>query len=534
MLTDLKFAFRQLIKSPGFTGIAIVTLALGIGLNTSMFSLMNLLLLQPLPFPEKDQLIRVYRTTPQSQTADHTAPDVIELVRESREFADLAGYRMWGFVLTQDNRPPVNLNALRVSANFFSILGVRPALGRFFNPDEDFPGSNVVVLSHATWQAQFGGDPTIVGRTVRIDGQPTTVIGVLPHLQGSLFLWGPGEAFRPLALTDREKADRADAGLSIVGRSKSGLTLEQTNARLATLAEQLARNRPREQSQDGLRAIDLQASTHNAATTGLTWMLLALAGFVLLIACANLANLQLARAISRGHEFAIRAALGASRNRLLRPLLTESLVLSLAGGLLGVLVAIWANDWLSSQLSANGLVSFEIALDWRVLGFALGISAFTGIVFGLVPAWLVSRIRPNDALRSGTRGNTGDRAQHRLRHSLIVGQFALALVLLVGAGVLIRGFDRMLARDAGWNPDSLVQGVINLPEAKYTTPEQSYAFYTQLQERLRSLPGVEDVAIGWTVPVFGFLTSRKFVVEGRDPPAAGREPLAFVNGVTPS
>ena len=534
MLADLRFALRQLAKAPGFTLVAILTLALGIGLNVSMFSLLNLLVLRPLPYPDKDRLVRIYRTTPQSQTGDHSTADYLDLARDARPVADLAAYRLWAFTLEQDGRPPVNLNALRVSADFFSLLGLSPELGRFFAPDEDRPGNHVVILSHATWQAQFGGDPNIIDRTVRIDGEPTTIVGVMPAAFSSVFLWGPGDAFRPLALTDDEKRDRNDTGLNIVARAAPGLSLPQLNARLATLAERLDRARPPARQRDGLRAVTLQSTAVSPGTRGLLWLLLGLAGSVLLIACANLANLQLARAIARTPEFAVRAALGASRSRLLRPLLVESLVLASAAGILGIITAAWSNAWLSSRLSANGYVTFQVSMDWRVLGFALAVSTVTGVAFGLAPAWAVSRIPVNGPLKGGARGQTGSRAQHRFRHGLIVAQFALALVLLAGAGASIRGFDRMLTRETGWDRHSLLQGILDLPSSRYSTPAQTYAFYQRLQERLQALPGVENATVGWTLPVFQFLTSRSYVVEGRSSPPAGREPIAAVNGVSPS
>jgi len=534
MLSDLRLAFRQFGKSRGFALTAALTLALGIGLNVSMFSLMDLLLLQPLPYADKGHLVRIYRTTPQSQTADLTAPDYLEVAREAQGFADVAGYRLWGWTLAPADRPPVNLNGVRVSANFFPLLGQQPELGRYFTADEDRPGSHVIMLSHATWEAQFGGDPGIIGRTVRVDGEPTTIVGVMPASFSSVFLWGPGDAFRPLALTDAEKLDHTNAGLRMLARYHGDLSLAQLNARLAAVAERLAQIRPPAQSRDGLNAVTLQSTTSNAGTRGITLLLLGLAGSVLLIACANLANLQLARAIARSQEFAIRAALGASRHRLLRPLLCESLLLALAGGVLGVLVAAWSNAWISSRLSANGVVTFQLVIDWRVLGFALAVSAFTGLAFGIVPAWAMTRVRVNDALKNATRGNTGDRVQHRFRHSLIVAQFALALVLLTGAGLFIRGLSRLLAEDPGWDRQGLLQGIINLPQAHYATPQQTYAFYTRLEERLRALPGVENVAIGWTLPLYQFLTSRSYVAEGQAPPPAGHEPVASVNGIMPS
>ncbi len=531
---DFKFAFRGLLKSRGFAVVSILTLALGIGLNTSMFSLMNMLILQPLPFPDKDHLVRLYRATPQSQTADHSAADYLELARESKDFAELAGYRMWGLTMKQEDRPAVNLNTLRVSGNFFSVLGQQPELGRFFTADEDHPGSNVIILSHATWQAQFGGDPNVIGRTVRINGLPTIIVGVMPQTFSSVFLWGPGDAFQPFALTDTERLNHDDNQVRILARYHTDLTLAQLNARFANLAERLAAQRPPPHIKDDLRAATLQSTVANPGTRSLSWLLVGLAAFVLLIACANLANLQLARAAARAHEFAIRSALGASRARLLRPLLVESVLLSLFGGLFGVLVALWANDWISSRLSANGVVTFTLSIDWRVVLFAFLVSLGTGLAFGLAPAWLMSRVRVNETLKGGGRGTTGDRSQHRFRHSLIVVQFALALTLVAGAVFYVRGIDRMLSRDVGWDRHSIIQCVLNLPQAKYPTPTQTYAFYTQLQERLAALPGVENVAVGWTLPIFQFLTSRSYVVEGREPPPAGREPVANINAVTPS
>ena len=534
MTADLRLAFRQLAKSPGFTAVAILTLALGIGLNTSMFSLMNLLLLQPLPYADKDQLVRLYRTTPQSQTANHSIPDYVGLAEGSKEFADLAGFRNWSFNLAQPGRPAVNLSGVRASAEFFPILGMKPELGRFFHPEEDLPGNHVAILSHATWHAQFGGDPAVVGRNVRIDGESTTIVGVMPASFSNVFLWGPGDIFRPLAPSDAEKTNHDDTSLNLLGRYRSAASLDQLNTRLTTLAARLAPRRSEARSKDGLRAVTLQSLVQNRNIVMTTMLLLGLAGFVLLIACANLANLQFARAVARIREFGIRAALGASRRHLLGPLLAESLLLALAGGAAGILVALWSNDWLSSQMSSNGFVVFKIGLDGKVLGFALGLSLLTGLVFGLVPAWVMSRVNVSQTLKSGGRGSTGDRAQNRFRNSLIVAQFSLSLVLLAGAAFFIHGLDRMLQREVGWNTTQTLMAVMNVPPAKYATPDQTYAFYTRLQERLGALPGAEQVGVAWTLPMFQYLTNRSYVVEGRDAPPVGHEPLASVNGITPS
>jgi putative ABC transport system permease protein len=534
MITDLKFALRQLTKSPGFTAIAILTLALGIGLNTSMFGLMNFLVLRPLPFPERDQLVRIYRTTPQSQTARHYYPDFLDLAPEVSSFAELAAYRFWNYALAVEGRPATNLDGWRVSPNLFSTLGVQPALGRFFTADEDRPGNHVIVLGYTTWQTHFGGDPAVVGRTVTLDNEPTTIIGVAPASIASASFLAPGNVFRPLALTDDERRSYGSSETQLLARMQAGITLEQLNARLKTIAALLGAQRPTEHGSDGLRAVTLQSSTRNPGMVSTTVMLLALAGFVLLIACGNLANLQLARALSRTHEYAIRSALGASRSRLLRGPLAESMLLAVGGGALGVLIAVWTNEWLSSQLSANVFVNTELTLEWQVLAFALALSLLTGVVFGLAPAWFISRTRVNETLKVGTRGSTGDRVQHRLRHSLIVLQFANALVLLAGAGFVIAGVDKLLSIDPGWNHHGLTQCVLTLPQTKYSTPQQTYSFYTRLEERLSALPGVQNVTVGWTLPFFGYLSNRAILVQGRERPQSGQEPNAGVNGVEPS
>jgi len=532
MRTDLNLAFRSLARSPGFTFVALVTLALGIGLNTSMFSVMNHFILRPLPYPDVDRLVRIHRTTPQDNGAQHSASDYLELARESAPFAQLAAYRMWGYTLALEGRPPVNLNGLRVSASFLTALGLAPQHGRVFTLEEDVPGNNVAILSFATWQAQFGGDPSVVGRMVRIDGQPTMIVGIMPESFSTVTLWGPAEVLRPLGLGDLEKLDRTSPSFRILARHAPDLTLAQLDARLRAIATRLAEARPRERKEDGLRAVSFASTAVDRSTIGLSWFLVAVAGFVLLIACANLANVQLARAVARAHEYAIRAALGASRARLLRPLLVESVVLALAGGLLGILVAFWTNDWISARLSV--FVAFDVGLDWRVLAFAMGASLATGVAFGVVPAWLVSRVRVNETLKSGARGNTGDRAQHRLRQFLIAGQFANALILLATAAMFVRSMEQQLARSPGWDHRRILQTVVNLPAAKYPTPDQTYAFFTRVRDRLGALPGVEHVAVGWTLPVFTYLTQRGYVVDGQDAPPPGREPVASVNAVTPS
>jgi predicted permease len=533
-MNDLRFALRQLAKSPGFTAIALLTLALGIGLNTSMFSLMNLLILKPLPYPDVAQLSRIYRTNPQSNSAEHSASDSLELQRETKDFAQVAAFLLWGYTFSIDGRPPTNVNACRVSGNFLPTLGLQPLLGRWFTAEEDQPGNHVIILSYETWQAQFGGDPSVIGRSVRVDGESMTIVGVMPVDFSSVFLWGPADILRPMGLTAAEKENLGEMKTSLIARRAPGVSLEQFNARLATVAQQLKETRPANRSEDGLRAVSLESLAHNINSKLISWLMLGLAGFVLLIACANLANLQLARAVARSHEFAIRAALGASHSRLLRPQLVESLVLSLVGGVLGVLVAVWANDWLASRLAATGVFRITLSLDWRVLTFALALAAFTSVLFGLVPAWRVSRVRGYDALKSNARGNTGDRAQNRLQRALIVSQFANALVLLVTAVSFISGVDQLVNVTPGWDQEKILQAVIKLPDSEYSTPEQITSFHDRVEENLRALPGAENATVAYTLPVFQYLTNRSIVAQGQPPVPAGHEPVAYINGVSPS
>jgi predicted permease len=535
MLADFRFAFRSLLKTPGFVAISVATLALGIGLNTSMFTMMNIFVLKPLAYPDRDHLVRVYRTTPQIQEGAHSAPDYIELAREGKAFVTLAAFRQWEFTLSEPGRAAQNLMALRVSSSFFPTIGVRPELGRMFTADEDMPGNHVIIISHGTWLGTFGGDPGVIGRTVKIDGEPTTIVGVMPRSFNSIFLWGPTEVFRPLALSDTEKQDQNDASLQMIGRCGPGMELGQLNARLRALATRLAEHRAREYRDDSLNAVTLQSTASNSGTRRALGMLLCLAGFVLLIVCANLANLQLARSVARRREYAICAALGASQGRLLRPLLAESMLLAVAGGAGGVLVAMWSNAWITNNFISRAPVPIDISLelDWGVMAFAFAVSALTGLLFGIAPAWLMSRVNVNETLKSGSRGAISDRSQHRVRHLLIIGQFALAMTLLAGAGFFIRSLNLFLGQDLGWNPHGLIQCTIDLPQTAYDTPEKSYSLYTRIQERLGQLPGVKGTAVGYTLPIFTYLTSRGYVVEGREPPPPGHEPVASLNGVTP-
>ena len=531
MLSNLRYASRQLVKAPGFTVIALATLALGIGLNTAMFSLINIFLLQPLKLPESQNLYFVRRATPQ-QHGSHSPAAVEEIKRGSTDFAQLGVNRNWGFTLSEPNRPAEMVDSLRISSNYFEILGVKTELGRGFLPDEDQAGrNNVVVLSHAYWLSRFGGDATVIGRTIRLDGAGVQIVGVLPASAAIPMVYGPTALYRPLGLTNDEKTNWTDNAYDLVGRYRPDVPAAQTKARFIALGNRIAVDHPKETAGSWLETVSMQSSGLGDTGKNITFMLLGLSGFVLLIACANLANLLLARAVSRAREFAIRAALGASRAQLIKPLVMECTLLSVGGGALALLVSTWTSDWMANRLSNEG-APLDFSPDWRVLAFAFGVSLATGLLFGVAPAWLVSRVRVNDTLKSGTRGSTGDRSQHRFRQVLIVVQFALALVLLTGAAFFVRGVDRLVHSPAGWNPAPLLRANISLPPGTYSTPERTMAFYTQLEQRLGALPGVTGVAISYTIPMFGFSSERSYAVEGQIAPVAGHEPVAMVNGIT--
>jgi predicted permease len=528
----MKHALRSLAKSPGFTAIALLTLALGIGLNTSMFSVLNTLFFHSLPYPESERLVRVYRTSRTLQTGPHSPAAFIDLRAQNTSFAHLAAIEGASYALADPDQPAQRLRGLNVTADFFSVLGVAPALGRVFGAAEDQPGRNdVVVLSHTFWQGRFNSDPQIVGRDIRLDGENVTVIGVMPPGFNDRMLWGSLDAWRPMAWSDENRQVRGGNWLHMIGRLAPGVSRSAAQAEMSALAAQLAAAFPDTSAQSGLNLVPLGRSGQDPTMRLLSWFTMGLAGCVLLIACANLANLQFARNAAGAREHAVRAALGASRFQLLRHSLAESLIVAFVGGALGVVVAWWSNDALGARINFNG-IGLELPLDLRVLGFAFVVAAFTGFAFGLLPAWLSSRIDLNDALKQGGRGATGSRAQHRLRHALIVAEVALALVLLSGAGFFLRGLERFSQRDLGWRSDQLLTASLTLSPNKYASDDAQRAFYDQLETRLAALPGVEHVALSRSLPFSSFNFNQRLIVEGQPAPAPGTELMREVNGVS--
>jgi predicted permease len=468
-----------------------------------------------------------------SQRSGHSVPNFRDIEAGARDMAQFALLRTWSFTLSEPGKPPGMFAAHRVSPGYFDVLGIQPELGRVFRPDEDAPGANrVIVLSHAFWQMRFDGDPNIVGRVVRIDGEPTEIVGVLPANAAAPSLWGQVWIYRPLGLTPEELDRRLDNQFRIIGRYRAGVSPAEAKATFAAVGARLAADHPAENPGMGLRAVSLQSTSLDPDSRNLTFLLLGLSGFVLLIACGNLANLMLARALARSRELAIRAALGASRGQLIGTLAGECLLLGVIGGAMGVLVSAWVSELLARHFG-GGDPAIQFALDGRVLGFAVGAALLTSLAFGLIPAWLASRLRVNETLKGSARGSTGDRSQQRFRALLIVGQFALALVLLAGAAVFVRGLDQLIKRDAGWQPAGLVTGKLTMPMNLVADSDRVMRFYREVQQHLAALPGVESASVDVELPLLGYPGPVWFEVEGRDNPPPGRRPMALKNPVSP-
>jgi predicted permease len=534
MLADLKFALRSLAKSPGFTAVALLTLALGIGVNTSMFTVTNTLLLQPLPFADAGRLVRVFRTSPQSQNWPHAIANFLDLRAQSRSFSHLAAYVWSSCNYAAPGQPAERLRGMDATADFFPLLGIAPELGRTFAPEEMRSGAApVVVLSHESWEKRFVRDPGIIGRQIRIDGALATVVGVMPSSFVPRLLWGPVELWRPLNFSPQQEQNRENNFLSAIGRLAPGVSRAQAQSELTGIAARLTSAYPVTNSGNGLRLAPYTIQP-DGAPRALTWLVTGLAGFVLLIACANLANLQFARTAGRAREFAIRLALGAPRSRIMRELLTESLLLALLGGACGLIVALWCNDLLGQRLVVGPTPGLALTIDPRVFAFTLAASALAGIAFGLLPAWFASKSDVNEVLKQQTRGSSGGRATHRLRHALIVAEVTLALTLLAGAGVFIRGLQHFTHRDAGWQPDALLLGDLALPDSKYPDNAARVAFFERLNQKLAESPLIQHAAITSSLPIWGYSSSTSFIAEGRPLPAAGTEPLTNLVMVNPA
>ena len=530
-LQDVRYGFRMLRKHKGFTIVAALTLALGIGVNTAMFSVLNTFLFRSLPYPQSSQLVRVFRTSPHSQSWPHNPGNFLIQHERNTVFEKMAAYVPFSSHLVEQGQAAERLSGLAGTADFLPAFGVAPALGRLFNPEEFEPGAdNVIVLSDRFWQKHFGGDPGVVGRKLQLDGVTVSVVGVMPPGFDHPILWGRVDFWQPLAFDAEQKKTTANY-LQSFARLKPGVTIKQAEQSMMILVANINKEKsPNTQNPDSVRLEPLQRSISDDIGRKVMWFTFGLAGFVLLIACANIANLQLVRTASRSRELAVRAALGAGRLRLLRQSLTESIVVALFGGLLSLGLAWWGVRFISNQLFPN-LPGAGVDLDLKVFAFAFGVSLLTGVLFGTMPAFFASRADINQAVRENARGTTAGRSQHRLRHVLIIGEVAFAMILLAAAGLFLRGLQRFINSDPGWNVDGLVTANLSVRGERYATNAQRVAFFSELENRIRSLPGISNVAIGNSQPVYGFNSSDSFIVEGRPETPPDQYPEVFIEGV---
>ncbi len=534
-MSNLRLAFRTLSKSPGFAIVAMLTLGLGIALSTSAFSLANVFLLRTVPYSGSDRLVSIFRTTPQTRTAPLAPANALDLRTAATSYSSLAFYYQGSASLADPGQPAQDIFGLNASPALLSVVGVQPFLGRSFTPDEDQPGkSKVVLLAHRTWVRRFGGDPTVINRPIRLDGDSYTIVGVLPASFDAPLVWGPVEYVRPLTIEKTFLTLRNNAWFRLVARLKDGVTLSQAQSELNTLAARLAKDFPQDIGTDGLRVIDLTYASMDEVSRSIIWLMVILAGMVLLIACANLATLQLARAFGRSREYALRSALGAGRAFLMAPLLVESLVLALGGGALGILLAGWSNDLIGRNLIIGNEPGFPIPIDGRVLVFTLFSTLVSGLAFGLAPAWLASRTPASESLKEGSRGSTTGPSNKRLKAVLIIGELAAALVLVGVATSFSLAARSFLRRNVGWNPDGLFAGYIAMPYNRYTSDAQCREFSRTLLDRLSVLPGVDHAALADSLPVYSFNNRANLVAEGHAPVPRGREPLAQTATVSPA
>ncbi|PYS79346.1 MAG: ABC transporter permease [Acidobacteria bacterium] len=534
LLQDLRYGLRMLLKNPGFTAVAVIALALGIGANSAIFSVVNSLLLRPLPFEQPGRLVQVWEANPQRGQTEVPAsfPNFADWRDQNHVFEQMVAYSDWSFNLTGAAEPERIRSAI-VSPTFFSTLGIKPILGRTLLPDEDQPGKDLsVVISQRLWQRRFNSDPNVVGKTVDLNGKSFTVVGViaqtadLPGLSDDTELWAP--VSQGFGFTNRR-----GHYLNVIARLKPGVGEAQAQADMNQIAAALSRQYPEANADRGVRIVPLQEQVVGDVRLALL-VLLGAVVFVLLIASTNVANMLLARASSRRKEIAIRTALGAGRWRLIRQLLTESLLLALAGGTLGLLLALWGVDLLVAFGPSDLPRVKEVAMDGRVLAFTFAVSLATGLVFGLVPALQSSRPELNETLKEGGRSATGGASRRRVRSLLVVTEIALSLVLLVGAGLLLKSFFRLRAVNPGFNPQDVLTMQLDLHGPNYQKGAQLTAFHDQLLDRVKALPGVEAVATASAVPVApdaGFW-HLSFAIEGQTPDPANR-PVAFYNGVSP-
>jgi putative ABC transport system permease protein len=544
LLQDFRYGIRILMKNPGFSAVAVLTLALGIGANTAIFSVVNAVLLRPLPFREPGRLVAVWEGSPKQGYEENppAAANFLDWRAQNRVFEQMAIFDSYfnRFNLTAGDRPE-QVVGVAISANLFQVLGVSPLLGRAFLPEEEQPGRDqVVLLSYGLWQRRFGADPNLVGKAVALNARSCTVVGIMSP--GCQFPGGfggivgaynkPADLWVPLALDANAWSQRSSHYLQVIARLKPGKGLEQARAEMNTLQHGIEQQYPNAFVGSHVKLIPL----HTQMISGIRPALLVLLGavaFVLLIACANVANLLLARARARHREMAIRAALGASRSRVIRQLLTESLPLAILGGVLGTLLALWGMEILVAASPGDIPRIKEVQIDDWVLGFTLLVSVLTGMIFGLAPALEASRPNLNESLREGGRSATEGLHRNRIQSLLVVGEVALALMLLAGAGLMIQSFLRLQQVDPGFRTGRLLTLDLTLPDAKYSKEQQQADFFRQLLARIQTLPGVQSVGAATALPLTGNRENYGIGIEGRPPEPLEKMPTAEYRAISP-
>ncbi|MEP6821890.1 MAG: ABC transporter permease [Chthoniobacterales bacterium] len=536
-MNDLRYAFRQLLKHPGFTLVAILALALGIGANTAIFSVVNAVLLRPLPYPEPDRLVLIRETTTTFPSGSVSYPNFLDWREGQRSFTDitLARRESQNFSLMAGDASPERVGSGRVTWNFLSVFGITPLLGRDLTEADDVPGAApVVLIGEHLWKSKFGASQKVLGQRILLDGVASDIVGVVPE---KLAFPRLAEVWVPMADLRKEQGiiSRGNhPGFSAVGRLKPGVSLQQANADLNAIAAELERRFPDSNATRRVRTeVLLEAAVGDYRHS--LGLLLAAVACVLLIACANVANLQLARALARSKELAVRAALGASRWQLMRQMLTESVLLAVAGAVAGVLLAIWSLD-LILALSPERVARFqETRIDLLALLFTGAVAVGVGILVGIWPAWRVSNTAQLAVVlhEAGTRGGSGGSRKQRARSALVITQVALAVVLLAGAGLTLKSFWRAQNEPLNFDPTNLLTIGISLPDTRYKEDEKQVAFFKQLVDRVRVLPGVEAAAIGSNIPFDDSESDSPFHIAGTPEPVKGQEPSAEINIVSP-
>jgi putative ABC transport system permease protein len=540
LLQDIRFGIRMLRKAPAFTIVAVMVLALGIGANTAIFSVVNGVLLRPLPFSQPDRLVQVWHLPPPKSFPGLTrfsvsAANYLDWVNQSRTFEQLAIYGYRSFNLTGIGDPE-QVMGVRVSPEFFSILKTTPIRGRTFLPEENQPSrGHVVMLSQTFWQTHFASDPNIVGRTISLNSELYTVVGIVPSKL--VFPWSSDpklqtQLWTPLAWTDADRAVRGNHNYLVIGRLKPGVTLPQTQAAMNTISARLEQAYPTDDKGWGAKVVPLRDELVGEVRPALM-ILLGAVGFVLLIACANVANLVLVKTLARQKEIAIRTALGASAVRVMRQILSETVMLGLAGGLLGLFLAHYGVRLIVAFLAQSLPRAAELGVDTPVLVFTLAVSVLTGMIAGLIPALRANQRNINDSLKQGLGRTDADSGGNRIRSGLVISEVALSLVLLIGSGLMVRSLARLRNVDPGMDTHQVLTTPIALPPTKYASPVQQVAFFDALLQRVRALPGVVSAGGIDALPISGDGSTQPIAAEGQPTLPMSEQPEVAVRGVDP-